>query len=241
MEFNKNQMVPDGGYQEQYAPAESIGAYTAKAFLWMFAGLMVTFLTALGLVESRLIVAVFNIPSVLMVLFLAEVAVVLVLSARIHKLSVGMARVLFFTYAVLNGVVFSVYLLAYEVFSLILVFGATALYFGGMAIFGWVTKADLSRIRGILVGGLIFLIVFGVLSMFIPGLEAFERIACLVGIAIFMAFTAYDTQKIKAYYAAYQGDDLMLKKASIFSALQLYLDFINLFLYLLRFLGRRKR
>lgn len=241
MEFNKNQMVPDGGYQEQYAPAESIGAYTAKAFLWMFAGLMVTFLTALGLVESRLIVAVFNIPSVLMVLFLAEVAVVLVLSARIHKLSVGMARVLFFTYAVLNGVVFSVYLLAYEVFSLILVFGATALYFGGMAIFGWVTKADLSRIRGILVGGLIFLFVFGVLSMFIPGLEAFERIACLVGIAIFMAFTAYDTQKIKAYYAAYQGDDLMLKKASIFSALQLYLDFINLFLYLLRFLGRRKR
>jgi FtsH-binding integral membrane protein len=240
MEFNENQIFPDGGYQEQYVPTESVGAYTAKTFLWMFAGLLVTFLTAIGLVVSGLIVAVFSIPSVLMVLFVAEVAVVLVLSARINKMSVGAARALFFTYAVLNGIVFSVYLLYYDVFSLMLVFGATALYFGGMALFGWVTKADLSRIRNILVGGLIFLIVFGLLSMFIPALGAFERILCLVGIAVFLAFTAYDTQKIKAYYAAYQGDGLMLKKASIFSALQLYLDFINLFLYLLRFLGRRR-
>lgn len=240
MEFNENQIFPDGGYQGQYVPAESVGVYTAKTFLWMFAGLLVTFLTAIGLVVSGLIVAVFSIPSVLMVLFVAEVAVVLVLSARINKMSVGAARALFFTYAVLNGIVFSVYLLYYDVFSLILVFGATALYFGGMALFGWVTKADLSRIRNILVGGLIFLIVFGLLSMFIPALGAFERVLCLVGIAVFLAFTAYDTQKIKAYYAAYQGDDLMLKKASIFSALQLYLDFINLFLYLLRFLGRRR-
>ena len=240
MEFNENQIFPDGGYQGQYVPAESVGVYTAKTFLWMFAGLLVTFLTAIGLVVSGLIVAVFSIPSVLMVLFVAEVAVVLVLSARINKMSVGAARALFFTYAVLNGIVFSVYLLYYDVFSLILVFGATALYFGGMALFGWVTKADLSRIRNILVGGLIFLIVFGLLSMFIPALGAFERVLCLGGIAVFLAFTAYDTQKIKAYYAAYQGDDLMLKKASIFSALQLYLDFINLFLYLLRFLGRRR-
>lgn len=240
MEFNENQIFPDGGYQGQYVPAESVGVYTAKTFLWMFAGLLVTFLTAIGLVVSGLIVAVFSIPSVLMVLFVAEVAVVLGLSARINKMSVGAARALFFTYAVLNGIVFSVYLLYYDVFSLILVFGATALYFGGMALFGWVTKADLSRIRNILVGGLIFLIVFGLLSMFIPALGAFERVLCLVGIAVFLAFTAYDTQKIKAYYAAYQGDDLMLKKASIFSALQLYLDFINLFLYLLRFLGRRR-
>lgn len=240
MEFNEN-MHPDGGYQEQYVPAESVGAYTAKTFLWMFFGLLVTFLTAMGLVQSGLILVVYSIPSVFTVLFVVEVAVVLILSARIHKMSVVSARVLFFTYAVLNGIVFSAYLLIYDVFSLILVFGATALYFGGMAIFGWVTKADLSRIRNVLVGGLIFLIVFGLLSMFIPGLEVFERLLCLAGIAIFLAFTAYDTQKIKAYYAAYQGDDVMLKKASIFSALELYLDFINLFLYLLRLLGRRRR
>lgn len=240
MEFNENKMLPDGGYQDQYVPAESVGAYTAKTFLWMFFGLLVTFLTAVTLVWRGWIYEIYSIPSVFMVLFVVEVAVVMILSARIHKMSVMSARVLFFTYAVLNGIVFSAYLLVYEVFSLILVFGATALYFGGMAIFGWVTKADLSRIRNVLVGGLIFLIVFGLLSAFM-GLEVFERLLCLAGIAIFLAFTAYDTQKIKAYYAAYQGDDVMLKKASIFSALELYLDFINLFLYLLRLLGRRRR
>lgn len=240
MDYNENGTYPGGEYQEGYTPAESVGQYTAKAFLWMFAGLAVTFLTALGLVESRLILWVFSIPSFHIVLLVATLAVVFILSGWLHKMSVGAARAMFFVYAVLNGIVFSAYLLAFDVFSLILVFGATALYFGGMAIFGWVTKVDLSRIRYILVGGLIFLIVFGLLSAFIPGLAIFDRLLCLAGVAIFLAFTAYDTQKIKAYYAAYQGDAAMLKKASIFSALQLYLDFINLFLYLLRILGRRR-
>lgn len=240
MDYNENGMNSGGEYQESYAPAESVGRYTARAFLWMFAGLGVTFLTALGMVETRLILRVFAIPYFHIILLVATLAVVFILSGRLHKMSVGAARAMFFVYAILNGVVFSVYLLAYDVFSLILVFGATALYFGGMAVFGWVTKVDLSRIRNVLVGGLIFLIVFGLLSAFIPGLAVFDRILCLAGIAIFLAFTAYDTQKIKAYYAAYQGDEAMLKKASIFSALQLYLDFINLFLYLLRILGRRR-
>jgi FtsH-binding integral membrane protein len=240
MDYNENGMYPGGEYQGEYVPAESLGQYTAKAFLWMFAGLTATFLTALGLVASGLIFSVFSIPGFHIILLVATLAVVFILSGRLQKMSVGSARAMFFIYAILNGVVFSAYLLLFDVFSLILVFGATALYFGGMAVFGWVTKVDLSRIRNILVGGLIFLIVFGLLSIFIPGLEAFDRIACLVGVAIFLAFTAYDTQKIKAYYAAYQGNADMLKKASIFSALQLYLDFINLFLYLLRILGRRR-
>lgn len=240
MDYNGNGMYPGGEYQQGYAPAESVGQYTAKAFLWMFAGLMVTFLVALALVASGLIWQVFSVPNLHIVLLVGTLAVVIILSRRLHKMSVGAARAMFFVYAILNGITFSVYLVAYDVFSLVLVFGATALYFGGMAIFGWVAKVDLSRIRNVLVGGLIFLIVFGLLSAFIPGLAMFDRLICLAGIAIFLAFTAYDTQKIKAYYAAYQGDSTMLKKASIFSALELYLDFINLFLYLLRILGRRR-
>lgn len=82
--------------------------------------------------------------------------------------------------------------------------------------------------------------IFGIVSLFLPFLGALDRVYCLIGIAVFLGFTAYDTQKIRAYYAFYSGDAAMLRKASIFSALQLYLDFINLFLYLLRFLGRRK-
>ena len=99
----------------------------------------------------------------------------------------------------------------------------------------------MSNLRPFLFFGLLFLIAFGLLSMFIPGLVMFDRVACLFGIAVFLAYTAYDTQKIKAFYQYYASYPDMLAKASIFSALQLYLDFLNLFLYLLRFLGNRRR
>ena len=105
---------------------------------------------------------------------------------------------------------------------------------------GYRTKTDLTRLRPILVGGLIFLIVCTLLSLFLP-LGMVDRVVCLIGIAIFLAFTAYDTQKIRTLYTAYQGDTAMLERASIYSALQLYLDFINLFLYLLRFLGKSRK
>lgn len=110
-----------------------------------------------------------------------------------------------------------------------------------MAVFGYVTNMDLSRIRPILVGGLIFLIVMNLLMLFIPGLEVADRVLCTIGVVIFLAYTAYDTQKIRTFYGAYQGDETMLKKASIYSALALYLDFINLFLYLLRLFGKNRK
>ncbi|MCI8803115.1 MAG: Bax inhibitor-1/YccA family protein [Oscillibacter sp.] len=219
---------------------ESIAAYTAKTFLWMFLGLMTTFAVALFGYATGTIVYIFAIPYFHIILLAAELVVVLVLSARLQKLNVATARVLFFAYAVLNGIVFSVYFLIFTMLSLILVFAMTAVYFGGMAAYGYCTKTDLSRLRPILIGGLIFLIVFGLLSLFLP-MGMMDRVVCLIGVGIFLAFTAYDTQKIRAYYQAYQGDQAMLERASIFSALQLYLDFVNLFLYLLRLLGRSRK
>ena len=118
--------------------------------------------------------------------------------------------------------------------------GAAMILFGLIKLVGYFSKIDFSRIRNILFGGLIFLVVFNLLAMFIPALSMFDRIACMIGIVIFMLYTAYDTQKIKAFYYGFQGDDAMLAKASIISALNLYLDFVNLFLYLLRFLGKKK-
>ena len=225
---------PQGDFLE-----EDVSTYTAKTFAWMFAGLLVTFGVAITGYVTGLIWYVFMIPAFHIVLLVSELAVVLILSARIQKLQVGTARALFFAYAVLNGLVFSAYFLIYQLSSLVLVFLMTGLYFGAMAAYGHFTKTDLSRLRPVLVGGLIFLIVFALVSLFLP-MESMERLVCLAGIAIFMGFTAYDTQKIRAYYACYQGDPQMLSRASIFSALQLYLDFINLFLYLLRFLGKKK-
>ena len=220
---------------------ESLPAYTAKTFLWMFLGLLTTFAVAVGGYDSGLTVrAILSVPAFHIVILVAELAVVLVLSARIHRLSVSAATMLFFAYAILTGVTFSAYFLLFELSSLVLIFAVTALYFGALAIFGYFTKSDLSRLRPILVGGLIFLIVFGLLSLFLPFLSGLERIYCLIGIAIFLGLTAYDTQRIRDYYFAYAHDAQMAKKASIYSALQLYLDFINLFLYLLRFMGKSK-
>ncbi len=227
------------GIENGFSLPLTLNQYVTRTFAWMFLGLLVTFGIAYGGYVSGLIFLVDAIPYWPIVLLVAELAVVLVLSARIHKLAAGTARALFLVYAVLNGIVFSAYFLLYEVPSLILVFGMTSLYFGLFALYGHFTKRDLGGLRPILVGGLICLIIVGVISLFLP-LGNFERIVSLIGIAIFLGFTAYDTQKIKAYYTGFANDAAMLQKASIFSALQLYLDFINLFLYLLRFLGRRK-
>lgn len=231
------------GYHDQSLDAytgEPIGVYTAKTFLWMFLGLLTTFAVAFFGYATGSILYVFAIPYFHIVLLVVELGVVLFLSARLHSLRVGTARTLFFVYAAVNGVVFSAYFLIFDMLSLILIFAMTALYFGVMALYGYRTKTDLSRLRPILVGGLIFLIVCGLLSLFLP-LGIVDRVVCLIGVAIFLGFTAYDTQKIRALYDAYQGDQAMLERASIYSALQLYLDFINLFLYLLRFLGKNKK
>ena len=219
---------------------ESLQRYTAKTFLWMFLGLLVTFAVSVvgyaTLLPYRILMVS---PYLLLVITGAELVLVFVLSAKIQSLSVGAARGLFLAYAVLNGVVFSTWFFLYEVYSLVLVFAVTALYFGIMAAFGYFTSMDLSRIRTILIGGLIFLIVCGLLSLFLP-LGMMDRVVCLIGVAVFLGFTAYDTQKIKAFYETCRGDQAMLERASIYSALELYLDFINLFLYLLRFLGKRR-
>lgn len=228
----------DGDYAQNAGLTQ--GQYVVRTFLWMFIGLMVTFGVAYFGYVTKLIGYVYLIPYFHIVLLVAELAVVLVLSARIHSLSVGTARVLFLAYAVLNGIVFSAYFLLFEVASLIFIFALTAVYFGVFALYGHFTKRDLAGLRPILISGLIFLIVVGLLSFFLP-MDGLDRIICLIGIAIFLCFTAYDTQKIKAFYSYYSGDEVMLQKASVFSALQLYLDFINLFLYLLRFMGRRRK
>lgn len=217
---------------------EPIGAYTAKTFGWMFLGLMTTFAIAMAMIASGLIWMVYSISFLPFILLMAELGVVIYLSARIGTMSVVKTKALFFAYAVLNGIVFSVVFMAFNVLSVILAFLSASLYFGIMAGVGYFTKVDLSGMRPILFSGLIFLVAFWILSAFI-GLGQFDRIVCMIGIAVFLGFTAYDTQKIKAYHAAYSNNPEMAKKASIFSALQLYLDFVNMFLYILRFMGKR--
>lgn len=236
MDFNSSNQPYT--YSDSYS-AEPLSRYTAKTFGWMFAGLLITFAIAYFGYATNTILYVFTIPYSYLLLGAAEIAVVLFLSARIQKMSVGTARTLFFLYSILNGIVFSAYFLIYDMLDLIIVFGATSIFFGAMAVIGYTTHTDFSRFRNLLTGGLIFLAVFWILSMFL-NLGRFETIVCYIGIFIFLGFTAYDTQKIKEYHQHYSSNPEMATKASIFSALQLYLDFVNLFIYIIRIVGRRK-
>ena len=225
-------------FDSDYAGAGlTLNEYIARTFGWMFLGLMVTFALAAAMAYTDAVWYLFAIPGIPMILLIAEVAVVLIMSSGVRNRSVGVTRMLFMLYSVINGLVFSFYFVVYDVANLIAVFGLTALFFGAFALYGRFTRADLSRLRPLLLGGLIFLVIAGLLSLFI-NFTALERTICMVGIVVFLCFTAYDVQKIKANYEYFYGNDEILQKASIFSALQLYLDFINLFLYLLRFLGR---
>lgn len=230
----------DRGYASSMG--DTLGQYTAKTFLWMVLGLLVTFGVAVGGwvtgIASHIIIMY---PIVPLLALAATLIISFTMVHRLEKMAVGTAITLFVVFSALFGFTMSIYFYRYSLEILAFSFLLTAVYFGALAAYGYLTKRDLSGIRPILFSGLIFLIVFGLLSLFIPALDMFDRVVCLIGIATFLGYTAYDTQKIKAFYSYYSASPEMLAKASIFSALQLYLDFINLFLYLLRFLGNKRR
>lgn len=235
-ERNMNRYDFDSDYARE---GLTLSQYISRTFGWMFVGLMITFVLAAALAATGAVYYLFAVPAIQYILLIAELAVVMIMSSNIQKRSVGTTRMLFALYALINGMVFSFYFVVFDVVNLIFIFGLTALFFGAFALYGRVTKTDLSGLRPLLIGGLIFLVIAGLLTMFID-FSTLERAMCMVGIVVFLCFTAYDTQKIKANYEYFRADEEILQKASIFSALQLYLDFINLFLYLLRFMGRNR-
>ncbi len=233
-------------YTISYAesPFGTLNQYMTRTFVWMFAGLLVTFAVGIGTLYSPLVYILAN-SGLYLLLCIAELVMVVVLSARIDKLRPSTATSLFFGYAVLNGLNLSVIFAVYAFSTLVLAFLVGALYFGIMALYGSRTQRDLSSWGPMLSGALITLIVVGLLGglamLFLPGLfSTFDLILCAVSLVVFMAFTAYDVQKLKYYYSYFGGDAAMLHKSSIIGALSLYLDYINIFLYVLRILGRHR-
>lgn len=230
----------DRGYPQSWG--ESLGEYTAKTFLWMVAGLLVTFgVGVLGWSTGLAWAAYQTIPGFHLLLLVATLVMSFTMVGRIERMQVGTAVALFLSMATLFGFTVSLYLYVFQLSSVLLVFLATAVYFVILAAYGRLTRTDLTGLRPILTSGLIFLVAFYLLSWLIPGLHSFDRIVCMIGIASFLGYTAYDTRRIRDYYNYYSGYPEMLAKASIFSALQLYLDFLNLFVYLLRYMGSKRR
>ena len=168
-----------------------------------------------------------------------ELALVWGLSATINKIPSVLAVLLFLFYAGLNGVTFSILFLIYQLGSIVYTFFITAAMFGMTSAFGFVTRMDLSKLGGFLMMALFGLIIASVANMFINA-SALEWLISYAGVVIFVGLTAYDTQKIKRMSMDIESDSGEGNKASIMGALTLYLDFINLFLFLLRIMGRRR-
>ena len=208
-----------------------------KTFGWMTMCLLITALTAMGVVNSGLFYQIAS-SGVMWLLIIAELVLVFVLSARIHKMSVTTATIMLIVYSVLNGATLSFIFLAYSLGSIAKTFFITTGMFGVMALVSATTKRDLSKMGSILFMALIGLIIASLVNIFLHS-SGLDWIISLIGVVLFTALTAYDVQRVKRLATESDlYDDTQVGRLAIISALSLYLDFINLFLYLLRFFGR---
>ena len=221
--------------------AEIQSRFFAQVYGWMAAGLGLTGGIAMFASTSpELINFVFGTRFVFLGLIILELVIVGFLSARIFDWSLGKVQAAFVGYAVLNGVTLSCVFLAYTSASIASTFFVTAGTFGVMSLFGYFTKADLSGWGKLLSMAVIGLVIAMVVNIFLKN-SMLEIVTSFIGVLIFTALTAYDTQKLKqlALLGVTEGEETS-NKASILGALTLYLDFVNLFLFLLRIFGRRR-
>ena len=232
----------DRGNSGLLSGASFLTGVMTRVYLWMTAALFLTAGAAFLTVSSpTLLSLIFGNSVAIWVLFIAELGLVMGVSAGINSLSPRTATLLFLLYAIINGLTLSVIFFAYELGTIAQAFAASALTFGAMSIFGITTKKDLSGLGGILFMALIGLIIASVINAFWAN-STMDAIITYAGVFLFVGLTAYDTQKIKNMTSAveYSNDVAMSRKVAILGALTLYLDFINLFLYILRLFGRRR-
>lgn len=224
---------------DNYGTQESALVVTMnKVYSWMTLALVVTAITAMYVAQSSTILSlIFSNSMTPLLLFGAEVGIVIYLSSRISRISFTTAATLFGVYSVLNGIVLSAVLLVYELGTVYAAFFATAGTFAAMSFVGYTTKKDLTGLGGILTMGLIGLIIASLVNFFMHS-DGLSSLITYVGVFIFVGLTAYDTQKIKHMLSNSYGIDQ--RNIGIIGALSLYLDFVNLFLYILRLLGSRR-
>lgn len=217
--------------------------FMTRVYQWMFIGVLLTagVSTYIGTNES-LAMSIASNKGLFWVLVIAQLGVVIGLSAMINKMSTALALGLFFLYSALTGVTFSTIFLIYTQASIQSAFFTTAIGFGGLSAFGYFTKRDLGPVGTFCSMGLFGLIGYSLLAIFFPSMMGGTAglVFSLIGLLIFAGLTAYDTQKIKAM-GQYARTEEERSKVTVIGALTLYLDFINLFMIILRFTGDRRR
>lgn len=215
-------------------------AFIVKVYGWMTVGLAITAIfSLLTLTSEDLFSLVFSNRWTFIALVFAELGLVIWLSARIQQMSALTATVVFGGYSALTGVTMAAVFVLYTASSAVSTFAVCAGTFAATAAYGYLTKRDLTALGGFMMMGLIGLILASVVNFFFSNATVYW-ITTYIGIMIFVGLTAYDAQKIKAMSPAALGGGETEQKAAIIGALRLYLDFINLFLLLLRLLGRRR-
>ena len=251
MEFNRKNIQTKVTSTETHVIDEGLRAYMLKVYNYMASGIFLTGIISLLLFKLSVVMAsdgsitglteignaLYN-SSLMWIVMLAPLGVVIYMSFGIKKMSVTKAQGTFWVFAALMGASLSSIFLVYTGASITRVFFITAGTFGAMSIYGYTTKRDLTKLGSFLMMGLIGIIIASIVNMFMKSTMMYYVISIL-GVLIFVGLTAYDTQKIKNMYSASDSGEIMGKKA-VMGALTLYLDFINLFIMLLRLFGQRR-
>lgn len=230
----------DNTAERQWDVAAAFPVLMRKVYVWMTLALVITGFTAYGVANSPgILQTIYSNQILFWGLIIAEFALVFGVSAAINRLSLTTATLMFILYSVINGALMSYIFLAYTASSITTVFFITAGTFGVMALIGYTTKTDLSSMGKILFMALIGLVIATLVNIFIKS-DGLTLILSYVGVLIFVGLTAWDSQKIKQMLLQAPDAGEGAQKLALLGALTLYLDFINLFIYLLRIFGRRE-
>ena len=207
----------------------------SKVFLWMFVGLALTFSVAYYLYSNPTMMTNLFSGGKVYIVFILELLTVIIFGVRIRKMSVMSARILFLFYSFLTGLTVSAIFVLYPISSIIYVFLITSILFLIFGLIGYFTNIDLSKLGTILFMGLVGIILCSIINIFLKN-ETFDLVTTIIAVIIFLGYIAYDINKIKRNYINIEDTD----KLAIYGALELYLDFINLFIRLLNLLGKGK-
>ena len=243
---NFDQFQSKAGYTTEsssrsFYSENAVATLMRNMYVWMAIALVITGFTAFAVANTySMISALVTSPIIYYGLIFAELGLVYYLSSRIFRMSFATAGLLFAVYSIVNGVTLSLIFLIFKIGSIVSTFFITAGTFGAMAVVGSFLKKDLSIIGRFALMALIGLIIAGVVNIFMRS-EGFSFIIAIIGVLVFTALTAYDAQKMKNLIAenGYEVNE-NTQKLALIGALELYLDFVNLFLYLLRLLGSRR-
>lgn len=226
--------------ERQWEVSQAFPVLMRKVYVWMTLALVITGFTAYGVANSPgVLQAIYSNPVIFWGLIIAEFALVIGVSAAINRLSLTTATLMFVLYSVINGAMLSSIFLVYTQSSITTVFFITAGTFGAMALVGYTTKTDLTTMGKYLFMALIGLIIATLVNLFLKS-SGMTMILSYVGVLIFVGLTAYDSQKIKEMLLQAPDAGEGAQKLALLGALTLYLDFINLFIYLLRIFGKRE-